>query len=257
MFGGFERLKLRRPLAVFDLETTGTNASEDRIVEIAILKLEPDDRCATFQQRVNPGRPIPEAATQVHYITDEDVADEPLFSETAPKLNRFLRGCDLAGFNIKRFDLPCLVAEFRRAGLPFEVAGRAVLDAQQIFHAAEPRNLSAAVQRYLGRSLEGAHAAFVDVVATAAVLEAQLEAHPDLPRDVAELDRQFRGVDVAGCFKRVDGKVIFAFGKYRGQPLRQVAKIDPGYLRWMLQQDFLDDTKALVHSALAKAQARG
>ena len=256
MFGGFERLKLRRPLAVFDLETTGTNPSEDRIVEVAVLKLQPDGGYESYQQLVNPGLPIPAAATRVHCIADEDVADKPLFAEIAPELNRFLSQCDLAGFNVKRFDLPCLAAEFRRVGLQFEVAGRAVLDAQQIFHAAEPRNLTAAVQRYLGRSLEGAHAAFVDVVATAAVLEAQLEAHPDLPHEVAQLDKQFRGLDIAGCFTRAGGKIVFGFGKYRGQPLQKVAREAPGYLRWMLQQDFLDDTKALVSSALAQIHCR-
>ena len=255
MFGGFERLKLRRPLAVFDLETTGTNPSEDRIVEIAIFKLQPDGGHESYEQLVNPGVPIPAAATRVHCIADEDVVDKPLFAEIAPELNRFLHQCDLAGFNVKRFDLPCLAAEFRRAGLKFEVAGRAVLDAQQIFHAAEPRNLSAAVQRYLGCSLEGAHAAFVDVVATAAVLEAQLEAHPELPQDVAQLDKQFRGLDAASRERAV--RWCLPLENIEDSRCVRVAREAPSYLRWMLEQDFLDDTKALVSSALAQIHRRG
>lgn len=249
----FQRLQLQRPLAIFDLETTGVNPAEDRIVELAMLKVCPSGDWETHEWRLNPGIPIPAAATAVHGISDEDVADRPPFAQIVDQLDEIFKNCDVVGFNIKRFDLPCLAAEFRRTGREFNLTNRAVIDAHQIFHAMEPRTLSAAVRRYLGYSHDTAHSALGDVLATAAVLDAQISTHKDLPVEVLELDRKFRSVDVAGCFQKIEGRIVFNFGKFRGERLRKVAREDPGYLNWILQQSFLDDTKAVVRRALQKA----
>ena len=168
-------LQLVRPLAVFDLETTGLNVDDARTVEIAVLRIEPPGAFASHSRRVNPGRPIPAEATAVHGITDEDVAHEPSFRDIAPRLARFLDGCDLAGFNIGGFDIPVLEAEFRRAGLVFSMEGRRIVDAQGIFHHYERRDLAAAVRFYTGRDIEDAHSAQGDLVSTLYVLRGQLD----------------------------------------------------------------------------------
>ncbi|MDB5308645.1 MAG: hypothetical protein JWO38_2847 [Gemmataceae bacterium] len=249
----FKNLALARPLAVIDLETTGVNPQTDRIVELSVLKLLPDGR-THVTRRVNPGVPIPAEASEVHGIYDADVEGEPAFAEVAGGLMVLLDGCDLCGFNIRRFDLRVLHAEFRRAGLTLPLAGRAVIDPLQIFHARERRDLAAAVQFYLGREHAGAHSAAADTAATADVLDAMLGRYRDLPRGVAELFQHFKDpneVDSTGCFTRVEGQVRFAFGKYRGQPLAAVAARSPDYLEWMLDQDFFEDTKVVVRQALA------
>ena len=181
-------LQLVRPLTVFDLETTGVNVEEDRAIEIAALRIEPSGAFASHSRRVNPGRLIPAEATAVHGITDEDVAHEPSFRDIAPRLARFLDGCDLAGFNVGRFDIPLLEAEFRRAEVAFSMEGRRVVDAQGIFHHYEPRDLAAAVRFYTESDIEDAHSARGDLVSTLYVLRGQLDRYADLPRDVAALD---------------------------------------------------------------------
>ena len=250
----FKNLVLEKPVAVIDLETTGTDPQSDRIVEIGILKVTVDGRRSRRILRINPEVPIPPSATEVHGITDDDVADEPRFADVADNLIAFLDGCDLCGFNLKRFDLRLLYAEFTRAGKPLSLQGRAIVDALEIFFAYEKRDLAAAVRFYCGREHENAHSAGGDVVATAEVLDAMLARYSDLPRTIAALHHHFKdpnAVDSNGCFVRVAGQVRFAFGKHRGQALDAVARAKPDYLKWMLAQDFFDDTKAVVLQALA------
>ena len=251
------RLRLSRPLVFFDLETTGVDPQSDKIVEIAALRVEPDgsreDRC----RRVNPGRPIPPGATAVHGIRDEDVREEPPFRSIARGLLDWIGDADLAGFNVARFDLILLERELREAGLDLGLAGRRVVDAMTLFHRKERRDLTAAVRFYLDRDHEDAHSALGDVLATAEILEAQLERYPDLPRTVDELDDLLSpaaakdGVDRAAKFVWRPEGAVFSFGKHQGKTLRDVATQAPGYLDWILSTDFPEDAKELVRKALA------
>ncbi|MFM8275184.1 MAG: exonuclease domain-containing protein [Gemmata sp.] len=243
-------LVLDRPLAVLDLETTGVDPAADRIVEMAVLTLLPGGKHELFHQRLNPGVPIPPAASAVHGITDADVIGSPTFAAVAPELFATLHGSDLAGFGSASFDLPLLAAEFARVRLPFRVAGRRVIDVLALYRRCHPRDLTSAVREYLGRDHADAHSAVADARATAEVLDRQVERHA-LPPTPAELHAALVEVDVAGRFRREAGHVVFAFGKYSGQPLAGVAARDPGYLKWMLGRPFLDDAHDLVRRALA------
>jgi len=248
-------LQLERPLAFFDLETTGIDPGSDKIVEISVLRISPDGTRETRTRRINPGRPIPAGATAVHGIRDQDVQDEPEFRQIAKGLLEFLEGSDLAGFNVRRFDLPLLDREFRDCGQDLRAAERKVIDAMLIFHRKERRDLAAAVQFYLGRELEGAHGAEADIQATADVLEAQLERYPDLPHTVEELagwDRRHPDdVDSSGKFRWKGGEVTFAFGKHHGRPLQEVAQTERGYLEWLSGTDLAHDALQLVQGALS------
>jgi DNA polymerase-3 subunit epsilon len=238
-------------LAVIDLESTGTDPLEDRIVELAVLTVDPTGSEDLFSTRVNPGRPIPPAATAVHGIADADLRDAPAFADVAPELVRRLSGCDLAGFGIAGFDLPLLCAECARAGVAFALKGRAVLDALSVYRRFEARTLAAAVAFYLGRSHQGAHAAAADARAAAEVLDAQVGRYR-LPAAPAALHGALVEVDVAGKFRLgPGGAVVFAFGKYCGRPLAEVARSDPRYLEWVLTRPFLADVHDLVRAALA------
>lgn len=248
-------LALCRPLAVLDLETTGTDKRNDRIVEISVLKIWPDRREKQHTRRINPGIPIPPDATAIHGITDTDMVDQPRFEQVADDLLSLLEGCDLCGFNIKQFDLPLLYNEFRRAGRTFNLEGRALIDPKEIYHAYERRDLTAAVRFYLNRDHAGAHGAAADVKATAEILDTMLARYPDLERDTAGLHLRFQDastVDVDGFFTRVVGEVRFAKGKHRGRPLDVIARTDPSYLEWMLRGDFFDDAKKLARDALRR-----
>ncbi len=252
-----KHLSLERPLAVIDLETTGTDPKTDRIVEISVLKIYPDGRREHKTRRLNPGMPIPPEAAAIHGITDADVAGEPRFRDVAAGLLAFLDGADLCGYNLKRFDLRLLYAEFARAGLALNLERRAIIDPFEIFQAFERRDLTAALRFYCGRDHDGAHGAAADVLATVEVLDAMVAHYEELPRSVAGLHQHFKdpnSVDSSGSFVRVGGELRFNFGKYRGQPLETVAATKPDYLEWMLAQDFFDDTKSLVREALARAQ---
>lgn len=250
-----KNLQLDRPLAFFDLETTGTDPARDKIVEIAVLRLEPDGGRVARTRRVNPERPIPPGATAVHGIRDEDVRDQPPFRRVAKSLLELLDGADLAGFNVRRFDVPLLERELRECGLDLQVDRRRIVDAMTIFHRKEPRDLSAAVRYYLGREHAGAHGAEADLTATLEVLDAQLERYHDLPRSVEELDGWGRpgrnAVDGQGKFVRRDDDIVFAFGKHQGRSLREVAQEAPDYLQWIVGSDFPEDAKQLVRRALA------
>jgi DNA polymerase-3 subunit epsilon len=249
-------LDLHRPLAFIDLESTGTSPERDRIVEIAILKLHPDGREEFRCKRVNPGVPIPPDATAVPGITDADVANEPPFIEYARGVYSFLEGCDFAGFGITRFDLPLLRAEFwRTRQLDFRWRDCAVIDAMAIFHTRHPRDLSAAVQLYCGRPFPEAHAAKDDVRAAMDVLDAQLQHHQDLPRNVNDPDGLLNAeakdwVDHDGRFVWIADEATIAFGTNKGRSLRDVANADPDYLAWMLDSDFAPDVQEIVQAAL-------
>jgi DNA polymerase III subunit epsilon len=234
----FHYLNLARPLVLTDVETTGVLPRRDRVIEVAAVKYLPSGERLRFHRRVRPGVAISASATAIHGITDEDVAGCPPFEAIAPSLARFLRDCDLAGFNLKRFDLPFLVAEFARAGIHFPLSRRAVIDVLEIYHQREPRDLSAAVSHYLGRDHNGAHRALADAYATAAVLDAQLKTYRDLPRDVPELHRHFADADLARKLRRDENdRLVFAFGKYTSVPVDEIAHSDSEYLRWLLTQD--------------------
>jgi len=244
-------IPLDRPVVVFDTETTGTNPRADRIVEIACLKIHPDGRRETWVRRIHPGVAIPSTSTAIHGISNADVEDCPRFREVARELALFLEGCDLAGYNITGFDLPALRVEFLRAGVPFEIGGRRILDAQRIFFAREPRSLSAAARFYCRTEHERAHGALADAEMTARVLAGQLERYPDLPRSVAELHELYcagldQDIDPEGRFRLVDGEPTVNFGKNRGKALKDISREEPGFLRWILKGDFSEAVKEVA-----------
>lgn len=238
--------ELERPLAFMDLETTGLSTVSDRIVELAVIRVTPQGDVLEAVRRFNPGIPISPEATAVHGISDDDVADEPPFQARAKSLSDLLEGCDLAGFNIRRFDLPLLLAEFKRAGLPFAIEGRRLIDSQVIFHREEPRDLSAAARYYLGRDHEEAHTALGDIRTTAAVLSAQLQKYSGLPRTLDGLHAYCDEVspfqtELDRWFLRRGGELVFRRGKHRGAALEKVAATAPDYLRWMLGAEDMDE----------------
>lgn len=248
-------LPLDRPVVVFDTETTGTNPRTDRIIEIACLKIHPDGRREDWVRRVHPGVPIPPASSAIHGIRDGDVQGLPTFRGIAGELAAFLEGCDLAGYNISGFDLPALRVEFLRAGVPFDVSGRRLLDAQRIFFAREPRHLAAAARFYCGAAHEGAHGAFADAEMTLRVLVGQLERYSDMPRSVEELHSLFcagldQDLDPEGRFRLVRGEPTVNFGKNRGRSLREIGREEPGFLRWILKGDFSGPVKDIARRFL-------
>lgn len=250
-----EALQLTRPLAVFDIESTGVVPQRDRIVEIAVMKIMPDGSSRTTVRRLNPGMPIPPGATAIHGITDADVADCPTFADIAEKLASYLADCDLAGYNIQGFDVPLLECEFKRAGVEFEISSRKIVDIYNIFCKLYPRTLTAAYKFFCGKDLEGAHGAAADTAATFEVLLGQLAKHPELPRDasgLADFSEQVDpdAVDRSRRFKWSGNEVIVNFGKYSGRTLRDVAENEPGFLRWIIKSDFPDDVRSIAEKAL-------
>ena len=243
-------LKLHKPLCTFDLETTGTNISKDRIVEICILKVNPDASRETKTWLVNPEMPIPKESSAIHGITDEKVKDAPTFREIAPKIQEMISGCDLAGFNSNRFDVPLLAEEFLRVGLDFDLTKIKLVDAQTIFHKMEQRNLTAAYKFYCKKELENAHSAEADVLATFEVLDAQVAHYEDLPNDIAGLsDFSFHNkfADLAGMIHfDENNQEIFGFGKYKGQNVKEVFQRDLGYYAWIQNADFPLYTKKIL-----------
>lgn len=253
-------LKLKKPLAVFDLETTGTNISRDRIVEISIAKAMPDGTVEVKTKRINPEMPIPIESSLIHGIYDEDVKDEPTFRQMAKSMAQFLQGCDLAGFNSNRFDIPMLVEEFLRVGSDlFDLKNRKFVDAQRIFHQMEPRTLAAGYKFYTGKTLENAHSAEADTLATLEVICAQVEKYEGvkittkkgeeiepIKNDVQALHDFTSGkiVDFANRLAYDDNDVIvFNFGKHKGKKVTDVFTKEKGYYDWMMNSDFPLDTK--------------
>lgn len=239
-------LQLKKPLAFIDLETTGINLGTDRIVEIAIVKILPDGTRSVKRKLVNPEIPIPTGASDVHGITDEMVKDAPNFKQLAQELKQMLDGCDFAGYNSNRFDIPLLMEEFLRAQVDFDMKNRKLLDVQNIFHKMEPRTLSAAYKFYCNKSLDGAHSAEVDATATFEILEAQLEKYPELGNtvdSVLKLIGEDQIVDFARRFVFENGVEVFNFGKYKGRPVSDVLRSEPQYYDWMMKGDFPQHTK--------------
>jgi DNA polymerase-3 subunit epsilon len=247
------QLSLKRPIVFFDLETTGTDPAKDRIVELACVKLMPDGTRDRFVRRLNPGMPIPPAATAVHGISDEDVKDAPMFKQIAHQLYEWMRNCDLGGYNASKFDLPMLAEEFLRAGMQVDFTERHLIDVQQIFFKMESRSLSAAYNFYCNKQLENAHSAEVDILATIEVLEAQLDRYSDLVNDVKELHDFTNGetyVDYARRIVMKDGHPVFNFGKYKGRRVEEVFTQEPQYYDWMMQADFPLHTKQKISEIL-------
>lgn len=255
-------LKLRRPLAFFDLETTGTSLSSDRIIEFSVVKALPGGETRIYTQKVNPTVPIPLASSLIHGIYDEDVRDCPTFAQVAHELAKFLLNCDLAGFNMLKFDLPLLIEEFYRAGVNFEYSQAQLIDAQKVFHLMEPRNLSAAFQFYTGKPMDtlgAAHSAEVDTIATLMVFDEQVKRY--MGRTCEEPGRgtkvvlnddmdtyhkltSHKVVDLAGRFTyNQQGRVVFNFGKHKDKPVDEVLNREPSYYDWMMQGDFPRETK--------------
>ena len=244
-------LNLRNPLIFFDLETTGVSSAKDKIVEISYIKVYPNGKEESNTIRINPGRHIPEEATAVHHITDDDVKNCPSFKDVAKELSRVFEGCDIAGFNSNRFDLPLLVEEFLTAGVNIDMTKRKFIDVQTIFHKMEQRTLVAAYKFYCGKNLEDAHSADADTRATYEVLKAQLDRYPSLQNDVnflSEFSTQNKNVDFAGRIIYNDKNVeVFNFGKHKGCPVEEVFRtIDRGYYDWMMQGDFPQNTKNVI-----------
>jgi DNA polymerase-3 subunit epsilon len=245
------KLDLKNPLVFFDLETTGTNINSDRIVEICYLKVYPNGNEETKTLRINPEMHIPEASSAVHGIYDEDVADCPKFKDVAKNIASDIEGCDLAGFNSNRFDIPVLAEEFLRAGVDIDLMKRKFVDVQVIYHKLEQRTLSAAYKFYCDKNLEDAHTAEADTRATYEVLKAQLDRYADvLENDINFLSNYScysRNVDFAGRIVYNDQDVeVFNFGKYKGVPVKEVLQKDPGYYSWIMQGDFTLNTKNVL-----------
>ena len=244
------QLNLKKPLAFFDLETTGINVASDRIVEISILRIEPGGTETLLTRKVNPGIPIPPQVTEIHGISDEDVKDCPSFKELAKEVAAFIEGCDLAGYNAIKFDIPLLAEEFLRSDVDFDIRNRKYIDVQVIFHKKEQRTLSAAYIFYCDKKLTNAHSAEADTRATYEILMAQLDHYSDLENDVDKLaafSSQNRLVDLAGrIVMNSKGVEVFNFGKHKGKPVAEILKKEPGYYSWMMNGDFPLYTKKVL-----------
>ena len=244
------QLNLRNPLVFFDLETTGIDIAKDRIVEISMVKVMPNGEEIVKTRRINPGMPIPPESTAIHGITDEDVKDCPKFKEIAKSLAAQIEGCDLAGFNSNRFDIPMLAEEFLRAGVDVDPNRRKFIDVQTIFHKMEQRNLTAAYKFYCNKDLANAHSAEADTMATYEVLKAQLDRYPELENDVNFLSKYSsftNNVDFAGrMVYNEKGQEVINFGKYKGRLVEEVLKSDPSYYAWIMNGDFPLNTKKML-----------
>ncbi|MFI3248934.1 MAG: 3'-5' exonuclease [Rikenellaceae bacterium] len=244
------KLKLKRPIIFFDLETTGVDTSKDRIVEISMVKIMPDGERITKTRRINPQMAIPASSSAIHGIYDDDVKDCPTFAQVARSLAQFVEGCDFGGFNSNRFDMPVLVEEFLRAGVDVDFKRRSFVDVQNIFHKKEQRTLVAAYKFYCDKDLEDAHSAEADTLATYEVFLAQLERYDDLPGDIealAEFSTHNKTADFAGRILFDDNGVeVFGFGKYRGESVLAVFEREPGYYSWMMNGDFPLYTKRVI-----------
>ncbi len=243
-------LNLTKPLAFFDLETTGITIGTDRIVEISILKLMPDGEKLVYTKRVNPEMPIPEASSKVHGIYDKDIVNEPNFKQLAPEINQFIGNADLAGYNSNKFDVPMLVDEFIRVGVTFEMKGRRMVDVQNIFHKMEQRTLAAAYKFYCEKEIVNAHSAEADIEATYEVFMAQLARYESLAKDVDGLSAfsaMNKNVDLAGRIVFNDkNEEVFNFGKHKGRTVSDVFSKEPSYYDWMMQGDFPAETKQVL-----------
>ncbi len=244
------KLQLKNSIVFFDLETTGTNIVSDRIVEISYHKVSPNGREETKTIRINPEMPIPKEASEIHGIYDADVADCPIFKTVAKEIARDIEGCDLAGYNSNRFDIPLLAEELLRADVEIDLMKRKFVDVQVVFHKMEQRTLGAAYKFYCDKDLVGAHGAEADALATYEVLQAQLDRYPELKNDVEFLCKfttQTNNADFAGRIIFNDkGEEVINFGKYKGQKVIDILKTDMGYYGWMMNSDFSLHTKKVL-----------
>lgn len=244
------KLNLTRPLVFFDLETTGTNVTHDRIVELSYIKVYPDGHDERRTRRLNPEMPIPPSSTAVHHITDEDVAHEPTFRQIAKSLFQVFEGSDVAGYNSNKFDVPLLMEEFGRCGINFDVSAHKFIDVQNIFHKMEQRTLVAAYKFYCGEVLDGAHSALADTEATYKVLLGQLDRYAELKNDISflsEFSASGRNLDLAARIVLDDqDRPIFNFGKHKGKTVKEVLRREPSFFDWMMQGDFAKNTKDVL-----------
>ncbi|WP_336127182.1 3'-5' exonuclease [Mesoflavibacter sp. CH_XMU1422-2] len=250
-------LNLTKPLCFFDLETTGINITNDRIVEISILKVYPNGNKESKTWLVNPEMPIPAEVSAIHGITDDKVANEPTFKQLASEINNMIKDADLAGFNSNRFDIPLLAEEMLRADMDFDMKSRLAIDVQTIFHKMEQRTLSAAYKFYCDKTLENAHTAAADTLATYEVLEAQVERYEDLENNakfLADFSSRKRFADFAGfiAFNK-EGQEVFSFGKHKGKLVTDVLETEPGYFGWLLNADFPLYTKKVLTAIKLRA----
>lgn len=268
------KISLKKPLAVFDLETTGLNITNDRIVEISILKVHPTGNKESKLLRLNPGIPIPDASSQIHGIYDKDVQDSPGFKEVAKDLVRFLSGCDLAGYNALRFDIPVLMEEFLRADIDFDIKNRHIVDVQNIFMKMEPRTLKGAYRFFCQKDLIDAHSAEADTLATFEILEAQIEKYEGVEYEeksgnistpivndikaLHEFSKHHEFADLAGqIIFDSEGNEVFHFGKYKGRTVEDVFTTDPSYYDWMMKGEFPLYTKKLITSIKLRMKGLG
>tara|TARA_Y100000817_G_scaffold314774_1_gene315061 strand:+ start:1240 stop:2007 length:768 start_codon:yes stop_codon:yes gene_type:complete len=245
------KLNLNKPICFFDLETTGTNPGKDKIVEIAVLKIDINNQKKEMVWRVNPECPIPEEASSVHGITDEMVKDQPIFKHFSKEIFNFIEGCDLGGYNIDKFDLPLLVEEFIRSGIDVSSFVKVkTVDVQTIFFKKEPRDLSSALKFYCNKDHGNAHTALDDTLATYEVLLSQLDKYHDLEPSVdflSTLTRRNKNIDFAGRIIEDDnGDAIFNFGKHKGKKVKEVLTKEKGYYSWMMNSDFPEYTKKVI-----------
>lgn len=245
------KLNLTKPIIFFDLETTGVDVATDRIVELCLIRVEPNGNRQSMTLRLNPERHIPAEASSVHGIYDADVADCPTFKEKANELKNLFEGCDLAGFNSNRFDIPLLAEEFIRSGINIDLNSPRRIDVQNIYHKLERRTLVAAYKFYCNKDLENAHSALADTEATLEVLEAQLDRYPEeLQNDIdflADYSSRDNFVDFAGRFAYNDkGEEVVNFGKHKGRLVKDVLRVEPSYYNWMMQSDFTMNTKQVL-----------
>ena len=255
------QLQLTRPIAIFDLETTGLNITTDRIVEIAIIRVEIDGSESEYLRRVNPEMPIPAEVSAIHGIFEADIADAPTFAEIADEVVAFIGDSDLAGYNSNKFDIPVLAEELMRAGSDFDVSSRRFVDVQNIFHKMEQRTLAAAYQFYCEKPMENAHNALYDARVTLDVFRAQLDRYKSLENNVDYLSAfskagNFNLLDFAGRLAiNEHGEAVYNFGKHKGKTIREVARIEPGYYGWMLDADFPLYTKKCLRAEMDKLKA--
>ena len=252
---------LNRPIIFLDFETTGLNIEFDRIVEFTTLKIHSDGSKEVKSERLNPGIPIPLVASKIHGISDEDIKDKPKFSRYANSLHEFFSGCDIAGYNVKKFDIPLMKNEFKRVGIDFDMSLYNIVDSMIIFHTLEPferpRDLSAAYKKYCGKELIGAHSSKVDVEATVEILDAQIKYYPDLPKNIEQLNiffstKQSNWIDEEGKIISTENGVVLGFGKYRGELISKVKELEPEYITWILDSDFAPELKQYLREHFNK-----
>lgn len=245
------QLNLKNPIIFFDIESTGLNIAFDRIVEISMVKVFPDGSTDVKTRRINPTIPISKESYAIHGISDEDVKDCPTFKQIAKSLAAWMEGCDIAGYNSTKFDIPMLYEEFLRAGVDFDFRKRKLVDVQNIFHKMEQRTLVAAYKFYCQKDLTKAHSAEADTLATYEVLKAQLDRYPeDLKNDIAflaDFSTKSKFVDYAGRIVYNEHDVpVFNFGKHKGRPVSEVLASEPSYYSWIMNGDFSLDTKKVL-----------